>query len=143
LADRWLPDVLRRKGYSTFAASANPWVGDAMGLTLGFETVFESWKVASLPKLGDPLRRGRGRSGVGRWARAAVVYGRRAAGVGDGGAAASLDAFDSWLREARRPFFAFFNVMEAHAPYAPPRAHRRGNVLAGLRAVRSWNAERM
>src|SRR5262249_404336 len=61
----------------------------------------------------------------------------------DGGAASSLEAFRSWSRLRRAPFFAFFNVMEPHAPYAPPRAHRPGRVLAGMRAVRSWNAERM
>jgi arylsulfatase A-like enzyme len=141
LADRWFPEIMRRKGYATFCASGNPWVGPATGLTFGFDTVFEAWRTASLPKLADPL----GTDGASATAlRKAQVYARRALGVGDGGAAASLSVFGSFLDgRGDRPFLAFFNVMEPHAPYAPPRRHRRAPSLAALRAVRRWNAERM
>jgi arylsulfatase A-like enzyme len=143
LGDRWLPEKLRRKGYATFAATGNPWVGPAVGLTMGFDRVVEAWRDAPLPKLSDPLAGSRTSSKL----RAASVYARRALGLGDGGAASSLDAFGGFLREGGgRPFFAFFNVMEPHAPYAPPHGH--GNVRlrrrpAAMAAVRRWNADRM
>ena len=143
LADRWLPETLRRKGYATFAATGNPWVGPAVGLTMGFEHVVEAWRDAPLPKLADPLAGSRSRSIV----RATSIYTRRALGLGDGGAASSLDAFRRFLRgRETQPFFAFFNVMEPHAPYAPPYGH--GNVRlrrrpAAMAAVRRWNADRM
>jgi arylsulfatase A-like enzyme len=147
LADRWLPMDLKRRGYATFAASANPWVGEAVGLTQGFDTVFEAWRHAPLPKLSDPLS-GPSRSGLAARVHAAEVYARRTIGIGDGGAAASLDAFERFLGEKQsgEPFFAFFNVMEPHAPYAPPRGHdtlalRRRP--AAIKAVRRWNADRM
>jgi len=143
LADRWLPETLRRKGYETFAATGNPWVGPAVGLTMGFDHVVEAWREAPLPKLTDPLAGSRSSSKV----RAASIYARRAFGLGDGGAASSLDAFRAFLRErGGRSFFGFFNVMEPHAPYAPPHGH--GNVRlhrrpAAMAAVRRWNADRM
>ena len=141
LADRWFPEILRRRGYATFCATGNPWVGPATGLTIGFDTVFEAWRTASLPKLADPL----GTSGTSASAlRKAKVYARRALGLGDGGAAASLSVFGSFLDgRGGRPFLAFFNVTEPHAPYAPPRGHRRAPSLAALRVVRRWNADRM
>ncbi len=143
LAERWLPEVLRRKGYATFAATGNPWVGEAVGLTFGFERVYESWREARLPKLADPLA---GSSSAG-FSRKAAVYSRRALGLGDGGAMRSLGEFRDFLAgRGARPFFAFFNIMEPHAPYAPP--HGYGGVRlkrrpAAIRAVRRWNADRM
>jgi arylsulfatase A-like enzyme len=143
LADRWLPETLRRKGYATFAASGNPWVGDAVGLTFGFDRVFDAWREAPLPKLSDPLTTSSGSSA----ARKAGVYARRALGLGDGGAARSLGEFIDFLGgRGAQPFFAFFNIMEPHAPYAPPRGHggvRLRRRPAAIRAVRRWNAERM
>jgi arylsulfatase A-like enzyme len=134
-------------GYATFAASANPWVGQAVGLTHGFETVFEAWRHAPLPKLSDPLA-GSPRTGLARRAHAAEVYARRTLGLGDGGAAKSLEAFDRFLsgRRGGAPYFAFFNVMEPHAPYAPPRGHDGLELRrrpAAIKAVRRWNADRM
>ncbi|MEX0832544.1 MAG: sulfatase-like hydrolase/transferase [Actinomycetota bacterium] len=142
LAVRWLPEVLRRRGLATFAASANPWVSDAVGLTFGFESVEESWRFASLPKLANPLDAGPGAGLAHRLG----VYARRTAGIGDGGAQHSLDSFKRFLAAGRRPFFAFFNVMEPHAPYAPPRGHNPLDLadrLRGVRAVRRWSADRM
>ena len=137
----WLPQVLQRNGFATFCASGNPWIGEATGLTHGFEHVVETWRTAPLPKLADPLAAGGGSAGPGR---RAAVYARRALGVGDGGAAASLRHFRAFLDgRGARPFFGFFNVMEPHAPYAPPHGHGGRRGLAALGAVRRWNADRM
>jgi hypothetical protein len=109
-------------------------VGPATGLTFGFDTVFEAWRTAPLPKLAAPLGTGGASASA---VRKAQVYARRALGLGDGGAAASLSVFGSFLDgRGGRPFLAFFNVMEPHAPYAPPRGHRRAPSLAALRVVR-------
>jgi arylsulfatase A-like enzyme len=148
LGDAWLPEALRRSGSATFAASGNPWIGTSTGLTYGFETVFEAWHSARLPKLADPLRAVAGRSRMQRLTRSALVHGRRIAGAGDGGAGRSLDAFEAFLGgiEPGVPFFAFFNVIEPHAPYTPPLRHDPTTLRsrpAALRAVRKWNAERM
>jgi arylsulfatase A-like enzyme len=145
MAERWLPEHLRRSGYATFCASGSPWMGEATGLTFGFEKVFESWRSARLPKLPGPLVPGGVPAGQGE---KASVYARRALGLGDGGAAASLRVFRTFLDgRGGRPFLGFFNVMEPHAPYAPPRGHHDGlglgSRLAGSKAVRRWNAERM
>ena len=148
LGDRWLPEAMRRSGYATFAASGNPWIGTSTGLTYGFDSVFEAWRSAGLPKLADPLRAFVGRGRISRIARASLVHARRVAGAGDGGAARSLDAFEDFLdgREPGAPYFAFFNVIEPHAPYTPPIRHDPTTLRArpsALRAVRRWNAERM
>jgi arylsulfatase A-like enzyme len=148
LGATWLPEAMRRRGAATFAASGNPWIGTSTGLTYGFDEVFEAWHSARLPKLADPLRSASGRSRAHRAVRSALVHGRRVAGAGDGGAARSLEAFESFLRKADRtaPYFAFFNVIEPHAPYTPPLRHdptRLASRSAALRAVRKWNAERM
>jgi arylsulfatase A-like enzyme len=137
----WLPETLRSNGFATFCASGNPWIGRATGLTHGFDIVFEAWRSAPLPKLADPLAVGGGSHGA---ARKAAVYARRALGLGDGGAAASLSVFRSFLDgRGGRPFFGFFNVMEPHAPYAPPRGHGGRRGVAALRTVHRWNADRM
>ena len=140
---RWLPKTLQHNGFATFCASGNPWMGRATGLASGFGTVFEAWRSAPLPKLADPLATTGDPAGP-RTARSAAVYARRALGVGDGGASASLSVFRSFLDgRGDRPFFGFFNVMEPHAPYAPPRGHGGRRGLAALRTVRRWNADRM
>jgi arylsulfatase A-like enzyme len=148
LGERWLPEAMRRKGVATFAASGNPWIGASTGLTYGFDTVFEAWHAARLPKLADPLRASAGRGTARRLSRSALIHARRLAGAGDGGAARSLEAFATFVRglDRRAPYFAFFNVIEPHAPYLPPLRHdptRLRSRPAALRAVRRWNAERM
>ena len=41
----------------------------------------------------------------------------------DEGAAAARERVAGWIREARRPFFWFANLMECHSPYLPPRPY--------------------
>lgn len=148
LADGWLPEHLRRAGYATFGCSANPWIGPALGFNHGFEAFHESWRHAKLPKLGSPLEVRTGNdSSLGRYAKAARVHARRIAGRGDGGAEFSLAALERFLdgNANRRPFFAFLNLMEPHAPYVPPASFGAGGRrrLEGLSAVRRWTADRM
>jgi arylsulfatase A-like enzyme len=90
-----LAEILSVAGYRTFAASGNPLVGPATQLDQGFDRqdFIETWR-------------------------------RRP--IGDGGPPPAghpaTRAWQQFLQEhdSRQPFFAFFNIIEAHMPYAPP-----------------------
>jgi arylsulfatase A-like enzyme len=129
LADRWLPLRLHEVGYETFAASANPWITPRMGWDAGFDTFVETWRDVRSPRWqieGESTRRPLTAWMPGPVARAAR-WGKRsvdaARGSRDNGGLQAVDSFRSWLagRSDRAPFFAFFNLMEAHMPYLAPR----------------------
>ncbi|MCE9637363.1 MAG: sulfatase [Planctomycetes bacterium] len=87
-----LAERLAARGWSTACFSGNPFVAPAFGLTQGFAT-FESFA----PKSGEPPRETPARAST-----------RRAL---------------EWMKSQRadgKPFFAFINAMEPHAPYNPP-----------------------
>jgi len=66
-------------------------------------------------------------------------------------AAQVVDAFLDWQAGIdRRPFFAFINLFDAHAPYLPPDslngkfgARRRGRAMADLSVKRDWTNDEM
>jgi arylsulfatase A-like enzyme len=99
-----LAQVLSEAGYDTAIFSGNPWLDDQTGVTRGFARVHPSWRDYSLGNL----------FAVGRLEILFLKGGQ------DKGAGESNTAFRDWLsREPAggRPFFAFVNYMEAHAPY--------------------------
>lgn len=125
LSDRWLPVRLHEAGYETFAASANPWITPRLGWDAGFDTFVETWRDVRSPRWqieGQVSRRpltswmpapvGR----AARWGKRSVDAAR---GTRDNGALQAVTSFRSWLsgRGDRGPYFAFFNLMEAHMPY--------------------------
>ncbi len=129
LAGRWLPARLQEAGYETFAASANPWITPRMGWDLGFDSFRETWQDVRTPRWqvdAAPKRRSR-TSWMPRPLARAATWSRRAAQAGagrkDSGAVEAVGAFRAWAdgRDRTRPYFAFFNFMEAHLPYLPPR----------------------
>ena len=139
--ERWLPEALRRAGYRTFGVSANPWVSEPMGLAFGFET-FVPVGAAKLRPRGAPTGTRRRpsdriptavRRPLGRAARHWVEWRR---GIDAGGARGVGHArrLIAERAETGGPFFGFVNLMEAHVPYAPPRAHNELRGMAGLRA---------
>jgi arylsulfatase A-like enzyme len=143
LGERWLPARLGRAGYRTFAASANPWITPGMGWGFGFDRFESSWR--------DRTPRFQVGEGAGLAPRtrhlprplaqaAQFVYRdiRAMRGNEDSGAARSLAAFRDWLRNAgdATPYFAFFNFMEAHLPYLPPRLIGPRGPIGRLRAAR-------
>ena len=137
--ERWLPEALRRSGYRTWGVSANPWVSEPMGLAHGFD-VFVPVGAAKLRPRGAPTGTARRpsdripaavRRPLGRAARQWVEWRR---GIDAGGARGVAHARRLLGERADRPFFGFVNLMEAHVPYAPPRAHNELRGLAGLRA---------
>ena len=129
LAERWLPVRLQEAGYQTFGVSANPWITPRMGWDLGFDAFVETWQDVRSPRWQTdtaPKRRPRTwwlpapAARAARWTKRAS---EAMAGRKDSGATDALEAFSRWVRgrDRSRPYFAFFNFMEAHLPYLPPR----------------------
>jgi arylsulfatase A-like enzyme len=98
-----LGEILAGGGYRTFGASTNGVVGIHSGLTRGLATFVEGFR----PSLQRSLRGGRFDS-------------------------PNNMAFRRFLHESdpARPFFAFINYVDAHAPYAPP-ARSRERIVDG------------
>jgi len=96
--------ILQDVGFDTAVFAGNPWLDDTSGLARGFSKVIPSWRSFTLYNL----------SLVGRLRILLMAGGQ------DKGAKASNEAFSAWFPEQQksgRPFFAFFNYLEAHAPY--------------------------
>jgi arylsulfatase A-like enzyme len=139
LADRWLPEALRRSGYRTVAVSANVWITPPMGFDLGFEEFVPVGTARVAPRGGARRRRLEDLvpDMVRRRAKRAVRYGRDARLGRDFGARAALREVRRVAAEsdpAPRPLFLFVNVMEAHAPYLPPPPF---NPLTGAERLRA------
>jgi arylsulfatase A-like enzyme/4-amino-4-deoxy-L-arabinose transferase-like glycosyltransferase len=147
-----LAELLRDGGYRTFLYSENPNVSADPGRNFaqGFETAVHPWSPGYLDealriaesKLPEEERTSelreriaaarRGQGPLTPWnVKAAGAIGER--------------ALLAWLAQsdAQRPWFAFFNYMEAHRPYIPPREYREAlmseaEVAASYRVDRSW-----
>lgn len=91
-----LAEIFGQAGYKTYAASANPVVNRPSGLVRGFDTFDEVFR--------SKVRRGEDKS-----------YAER-----------NNMAFRRFLmsHDRARPYFAFINYIEAHAPYDPPEPYR-------------------
>jgi arylsulfatase A-like enzyme len=135
LDDRWpvLSELLKSKGYNTFAISNNWLLSRDNGFARGFDTYIET---ATDPALGGwrlALRCGLSRllaTGVGLAPEVAEDAG---------------SAWTNWLvrrRLAQRassegPLFLFINYFEPHDPYRPPLPFARGILTSGdLKAAR-------
>jgi arylsulfatase A-like enzyme len=110
LRETTVASVFGAAGYATTGFSENPWVSRGTGLAIGFEEFYDTWDYP-----------GRNASVFERaWKRARIsglvpgTHTRR-----------TVAALERWLRErdASRPFLAFVNFLEPHAPYAPPAAY--------------------
>jgi arylsulfatase A-like enzyme len=124
LADRWLPEVMRRAGYATGAVSTNVWVSPLSGFGTGFEEfeVIDGGRQASLDRTSVRARVKRSIEAL----RANV----------DDGAAEAEQVFRRWSELPRdRPAFWFVNLLECHSPYMPPRAYADMPALGRLRAA--------
>jgi arylsulfatase A-like enzyme len=136
--ERLLPEVLRRAGYATAAVSANTWVGPEGGFDTGFDhfTSIDSGRQGNLHRTDLRSRL----AWIAEATRAAV----------DDGARQAARVLEELLREPRRPFFWFVNLVECHSPYLPPRPYNDLPLLERIRAARDnrryctlgqvWNA---
>lgn len=133
LAERWLPNVLRSEGYATAGSSANMWISDWGGWNRGFDQWVQVTSGRSLHGDGMSLRQ------RAAWARQA------AAAQLDDGLSEMQKTYERWLarREGNRPFFWFFNLVECHSPYLPPKPYSPlgpfGRVRAGEDALKYLN----
>jgi len=121
---RFLPEVIRARGYSTIGISTNPWASDRSGFGAGFDefTLVDTERRAHADWTSRP--------GRARWL-AEVGRGRA-----DDGARSALETLARFLaRPSPRPFFCFVNLVEAHFPYLPPRPYGGLSTLDRLRAA--------
>jgi arylsulfatase A-like enzyme len=122
--DRLLPEVLRRAGFETRAASANLWVSEITGFATGFDR-FSSVDSGRQTKMHEKGRRSRL-----SW----NIEGLRARV--DDGAAEVGSVLRTWMSEPRsQPFFWFVNLVECHSPYLPPRPYDHLGPLGRWRAA--------
>jgi arylsulfatase A-like enzyme len=114
-----LPDLLKKKGYQTFAVSNNRLLNEANGFGRGFDRFVETTNDACLGQWKLALR-------CGAVQAAALAMGlSRDAGFDQG------SAWTNWLLSKRfakqngerKPFFAMLNYYEPHDPYQAPRRH--------------------
>ena len=121
--ERLLPEVFRRAGYSTAAASANLWVSRASGFSTGFDDFAE-------------VDSGRNARFHGKGLRARAQW-LRESGLArvDDGAADAASWLERWRASERRPFLWFVNLIECHSPYLPPRGYGDVSLLDRLRAA--------
>jgi hypothetical protein len=126
--DRWLPEVLRRNGYHTAAASTNSWVSSLLGFDLGFDE-FLNLVGKRVHRMHEPGLRAR-----------ADWYAQALLARVDDGLRATTRHMDRWIEEANKPFFWFVNLIECHSPHLPPRPYNDlgplGRVLAARDARR-------
>jgi arylsulfatase A-like enzyme len=124
LRDRWLPEVLRRAGWRTAAASANVWITPGGGWDTGFEQ-FSSVDSGRQARLDAAAPRDRA-----RW----MLEGAR--GSVDDGARAIGEQLRGWFAAWEgTPTFWFVNLVECHSPYLPPRPYGGVGRLARARAA--------
>ena len=109
---RWLTSELSALGYRTLGISCNPWVGSWGGFDRAFERFrdIRPWQHKPRNRAARLVRRARQMhllKGSDHGGRAAVAQ-----------LARSLD--DEPSARLDPPWFAYVNLMEAHAPYDPP-----------------------
>lgn len=112
LDDRFptLAERMRSLGYRTWAASGNAMVGSISNLDRGFERFLESWRSSVWTMLSLPR-----------------AVARALGQEPDEGAREATTRVREWLTEdgaGGGPYFLFVNLIEAHAPYAPPEPYR-------------------
>jgi len=99
-----LAEVLTELSYDTVGFSLFPYVSSSVGLSRGFETFYELFRLGFLNNL------------LSRFERRIIHR--------DSGTRQIIRTFKLWLRKRydfRKPFFAFVHLGEAHLPYwAPP-----------------------
>jgi len=117
--DPTLAEFLAGRGYQTAGFSANT---NCCNYETGFGRGFAHFE--DFPLTARSLL---GRTVPGRWILTNILYRGfyhdiKWIGLQSRGAHATNEAFFDWLRRRRpdRPFFAFLNFFDAHAPYVPP-----------------------
>jgi len=122
----FLPTLLKKEGYRTVGFSNNPWVSHNFGFDKGFDFFYEAWKNGKkhpiIKKLGRKVRKMAPQKFQPVFdnlkVRLSSFY------HSDSGAEQTLAVMKEWFRKNYSPvmpFFVFFNFMEPHLPYMPPK----------------------
>jgi len=128
-----LPMILKNQGYTTAGFSNNPWIASAFGFNAGFDYFFESFEMVGLlqkikkcvrkliPIHMHPLLDG--------------LNAKFRINNSDSGASSTLNTFYEWLSKPNdnKPKFMFFNFIEPHLPYVPPKPYNIGFVSSYIR----------
>ncbi len=120
--ERFLPEVLRKAGYATAGASANPWVSERLGFATGYDEWLDLENERSLRMSDDRL--------LSRLIWHAQCFLARV----DDGVSMVDDVVQRWIASARPPFFWFVNLVECHSPYLPPRPYNKLGPIGRFRA---------
>lgn len=124
LRPRLIPEVLRGAGYRTRGATANFWVSHYGGFDSGFDEFVDGFHRPRARMDGRSLR-----DRAGWLAQALRAH-------SDEGTAAVGELVDGWLEEQDdQPFFWFFNLIDCHSPYLPPKPYADLSAIGRLRAA--------
>jgi arylsulfatase A-like enzyme len=126
----FLPEILKEQGYRTVGFSNNPWISSNYGFDRGFDAFFENWGASHNRSLLRRLVRTVRRLTPQKFH--PVINNLKARlrwlVISDSGAESTVLAMKKWFYEDYehdRPFFAFFNFLEPHLPYTPPKPFHR------------------
>lgn len=122
----FLPQILKTQGYRTAGFSNNPWISHQFGFARGFDVFYEAWAQSETQSLFRRMLRSIRR--VSPQMMHPILNNLRVR-MGwlfrsDSGAKNTIEVFQKWLGNDRSddsPYFAFFNFMEPHLPYMPPK----------------------
>lgn len=119
-----IAELLRESGYQTFAWTANPHLSEENFLQ-GFDVRKQPWDADQIARAQEILQHKLGAQAPKQLAMRqtrddSAPWVVKAAGE------LGRETWLEWLakRDSDRPFFAFFNYMEAHRPLIPPRSLR-------------------
>lgn len=113
-----LAEILHRYGWLTVGFNSNPWITDSSGMTQGFAYMEEAWLAVMAPQSSLAYR----------------VAWRLGWVSPDHGGEQVAEGWEKWIGQTwdgKRPFFAYLNFLEAHAPYHQLPVDVRARYLEG------------
>jgi arylsulfatase A-like enzyme len=123
----FLPVLLKNEGYKTLGFSNNPWISRNFGFQKGFDFFYEAWEIGKSYSLAKKIGRKIRKMAPQRFQ---PVFDnlRTRLSSWDSGADQTLAVMKEWFHKNHtedRPYFMFFNFIEPHLPYIPPKPYNR------------------
>lgn len=122
----FLPEILKKEGYKTVGFSNNPWISHNFGFDKGFDFFCETWKLKKKRSLSKKIIT-KVRTLVPQKFHPVInnLKVRMSRFVhSDSGVKETVSAMKEWFDNNYTddaPFFVFFNFLEPHLPYLPPK----------------------
>lgn len=129
---KYLPLILKNKGYQCIGISNNPFICKAFGFNVGFDIFIDQYSSYSEFGFSDKLKiifrnnklRKKLRKMFEQFTRKIMICYRLNSGKGDKGAYKTVSLIKQFLSQniitKNRPFFLFLNFFDPHLPYTPP-----------------------